>query len=352
VRTRAALRFGTTLGAGAALRFGTPLCLGAALRFRVAWVDRPAQAVRSGGRAGPGLPGQLRARGRLPSGVPRIGPPVGGETAGRVGPPVGLGPLARAGGGGSVLVEPGRCAGASVGDGAAPRPLRPGRRPGGRAGGRPVRELVGFGEPAGLGGHRPAGRGPPVVPAGVAVDVPLRAAPARVASVRPGPPVVGRRPVLARPVRRRADRVRAPPVTRGGTDRVRGVTGRRADRVGGAARGGADGSYLGAADDGGPAAWGGWGQVLDADVARVALPGELRVPLGGGFGGPGRFAGVAPAVVAATHRGTRSPLARRGPGAGSRRSLTAMSPRWKLSRWAPGVPVESPGPVRLAADGG
>nr|WP_230416117.1 hypothetical protein [Micromonospora tarapacensis] len=45
-----------------------------------------------------------------------------------------------------------------------------------------------------------------------------------------------------------------------------------------------------------------WGLVVDADVARVALARELRLPLRGRLGDPGRFGGIVPPVgVAATH---------------------------------------------------
>lgn len=96
-------------------------------------------------------------------------------------------------------------------------------------------------------------------------------------------------------------------------------------------------------------------RVFDADVARVALAGELGVPLGGRLDHPGRFGGVVPVVGVAAHPVGPSPrrvgvtpaTGRRGAGApgcptGVRpltaaprwparvRSLTAMSPRCKV----------------------
>jgi len=97
-----------------------------------------------------------------------------------------------------------------------------------------------------------------------------------------------------------------------------------------AGRGAAEGGDAGASAGDRPGR-----EVLDADVAGVALARELGLPLPGGFDGPG-FAGAPPASrVVASHRWHRcGPQACSGPRTGSRRLLKGMPPRRKLSRWA------------------
>ncbi|WP_201754071.1 hypothetical protein [Micromonospora rubida] len=170
-----------------------------------------------------------------------------------------------------------------------------------------------------------ARRRPGVVPGSAVVDgggvVPGRAGPGR---ARVGPARLGRARAAVVPA--------APGVAARGGD-LQGVRpvapARRGARRSGVG-GGADRPRLGPADDGGPATVLGRQvrQVSQPDVAGVALPRELRLPLRGRLEDPGRFGRVPPAVVeVAAHRKASSPLAWRAPAPGSRRSLTAMSPR-------------------------
>ncbi|RKN18906.1 hypothetical protein D7147_15990 [Micromonospora musae] len=86
----------------------------------------------------------------------------------------------------------------------------------------------------------------------------------------------------------------------------RRIVGPRAAHVRAVGPGGGERGHLGAADHRGSAArW--WG-VLRADVAGVALTGELGVPLVGGFDHPGWFGRVLPPIrVPAAHPACLSP---------------------------------------------
>ncbi|MGW4497505.1 hypothetical protein ACWENR_02645 [Micromonospora sp. NPDC004336] len=265
----------------------------------------------------------------------------------RVGAPivVALGPLALAAWGLPVLggVVPAVAAGFGPGAVVAVRPL---------VSRGAARVLARLGEPARLGtggggdGAVPPGRlvperaGVVAVVAGVVaraggVDGAARAGPAgavvavpRVAVRRLLP--VGRLPVVG-PGRLRVAAVRlvvAPPAVGAvlpavpavlPTGPALGLVVPGAAEVGAVGPGRGERGHLGAADDRRPSPGRGRRGVLDADVARVALARELRLPLGGRLDHPGRLGGVVPPVGVAAHPKDLSPRRVSGTAAAHRR---------------------------------
>ncbi len=207
---------------------------------------------------------------------------------------------------------------------------------------------------AGLGGPRSGpGDDPVAAPGSIVVR---RAPPLGPGPLRPGAgwhrPVVRLRTVRAPGGSTVGDLVPARPA-------VRLVVPGPAD-VGAVGSGRREWRHLGASDGARATSWGRW-LVLGPDVTRVTLAGELRLPFARRLDDPGWLGGIVPPVgVAATHPpnlslrpGRRRWAAHVAPRAGARpltvaprwsarvRSLTAMSPRRKWSRWAPRRPAKS-----------